>query len=87
MKNGKQIIRESKYPKYLPYMKANTKYVDISMWTTIMSRRNAGPFLEFFNHLMKVIIMMKAYVVTPGGIRWEERRIKILLNIFTGFLS
>ena len=34
-----------------------------------MSRRNAGPILEFFDHLMKVIIMMRAYVVPPLGIR------------------
>ena len=52
-----------------------------------MSLRNAGPFLEFFNHLVKVIIMMRAYVVPPLGIRWEERRIKILLKLFTGFPS
>mgnify|MGYP006866083390 FL=1 len=30
-----------------------------------MSRRNAGPFLEFFDHLLKVIIMMTAYEVPP----------------------
>ena len=47
-------------------MKANTKYVDISKRTTIMSRRNAGPFMEFFDHLLKVNIMMRAYVVSPG---------------------
>ena len=52
-------------PEFHPYMKANTKYVDISKWTTIMSRRNAGPFLEFFDHLLKVIIMMTAYEVPP----------------------
>ena len=49
-------------PKYLPYMKANTKFVVISKWTTIMSQRNAGPFFEFFDHLVKVIIMIRAYV-------------------------
>ena len=59
-------------------MKANRKSVDISKWTTIMSRRNTGPFLEFFDHSLKVIIMMTAYEVPPGGIRWEGRRIKIL---------
>ena len=30
-----------------------------------MSWGNVGPFLEFFDHLLKVIIMMKAYVVPP----------------------
>ena len=69
-------------------MKAHTKYVNISKWTTVMSKSSAGPFfLKFFDHLVKVIIMMRAYLVTPGGIRWEERRIKILLNIFTEFQS
>ena len=57
--------RLSKFPKYCPYMEANTKYVDISKWTSIMSWRNAGPFLEFFNHLLKLISMMRAYVVPP----------------------
>ena len=46
-------------------MKANTKYVDISKWTSIMSRRNSGPFLEFFDNVLKVINMMRAYVVPP----------------------
>ena len=57
--------RLSKFPEFHPYMKANTKYVDISKWTTIMSRRNAGPLLEYFDHLLKVIIMMTAYEVPP----------------------
>ena len=65
-------------------MKANKKYVDISKWTTIMPWHNAGPFMEFFDHFLKVI-MMRAYVVPPTGIRWEERSMKILFNIFTGF--
>ena len=66
-------------------MEANTKYVDISKWTSIMSRRNAGPFLEFFDYLLKVINMMRAYVVPASGIGWGKK--KILLNIFTGFPS
>ena len=57
-------------------MEANTKYVDISKWTSITSRHNAGPFLQFLNNLLKVIIMMRAYVVPPGGIRWQERKEK-----------
>ena len=52
-----------------------------------MSRRNAGPFLEFFDHLLKVIIIMRAYVVPHSCTRWEERRIKILSKMFTGFPS
>ena len=82
-----KLLEVVKFPKYLPYMKANTKYVDISKWSTIMCRRNRGHFLEFFDHLVKVIIRMRAYVVPPRGIRWEERRIKVLLNFCTGFPS
>ena len=69
-----KLLEVVKIPKYHPYMEANTKYVDILKWTSIMSRRNAGPFLEFCDHVLKVIIMMRAYVVQPGGIRWVERR-------------
>ena len=57
--------RLSKFPKYQPYMEANTKYVDISKWTSTMSQPNAGPFLEFFDHFLKVIIMLRAFVVPP----------------------
>ena len=57
-------------------MKAKKNYVDISKWTTIMSRRNAGQFLEVSDHLLKVGILMRAYVVPPYGIRWEGKRKK-----------
>ena len=64
-KRAKQLLEVVKIARISPIHKANTKYVDISKWTTIMSRRNAGPFLEFFDHLLKVNIVMTAYEVPP----------------------
>ena len=47
-----------------------------------MSQRHARYFNAVFDEFSKVIIIMRAYIVVPFGIRWEERR-KDCLNIFS----
>ena len=59
--------------------KATKKYVDISKWTTIMSRRHARHFYAVFDNFSKVIKIMRAYMVPPYCIRWEERRKKCFI--------
>ena len=44
-----------------------------------MSRRDAGHFYQFFDKLLKFMIMIIAYMVPPYGIKWKRRRRK---NIF-----
>ena len=39
-----------------------------------MSRRHARHFYVVFDEFSKVIIILRAYMVPPFGIRWEEIR-------------
>ena len=48
-----------------------------------MSRRHTGHFYEAFEHLLKVIIVIRAYVVPPYGIRGEGRKEKKCFEIFS----
>ena len=59
--------------------KAKKTYVDISKWTIIMSQRHARQFYAVFDIFSKVIKIMRAYMVAPYGIRWEERRKKCFI--------
>ena len=43
-------------------LKAKKIYVDISKWTTIMSRRHVRHFYAVFDHFSKVIKIMRAYI-------------------------
>ena len=53
-------------------------HVVISKWTSIMSPHHEEHFYEIFDHLLKVNMFMKIYMVPPSGIRWEETRIEML---------
>ena len=44
-----------------------------------MSRRHVRHFYAVFDHFSKVIKIMRAYMVPPYGIRWEERRKKCFI--------
>ena len=81
MKKETKPIRSCQNFLYNPYIKGEKKYLDISKWTTIMSRRHARHFYVVFDESSKVITIMRAYMVPPFGIRWEERR-KDCFNIF-----
>ena len=86
MKKETKPIRSCQNFLYNPYIKGEKKYLDISKWTTIMSRRHARHFYVVFDESSKVITIMRAYMVPPFGIRWEERR-KDYFKIFKGFPS
>ena len=45
-------------------------YVGFLKWTTLMYWHHTGPFYEIFYYLLKVSIIMKAYMVQTYGIRW-----------------
>ena len=70
-----------KFSIYNPYIKGE-KCVDIFKLTTIMSRRHARHFYVVFDEFSKVIIIMRAFMVPPFGIRWKERR-KDCFKIFS----
>ena len=44
-----------------------------------MSRRHVRHFYAVFDNFSKVIKIMRAYMVPPYGIRWEERRKKCFI--------
>ena len=45
----------------------------------ILSRIHVSHFYAFFDHFSKVNKIMRAYMVLPYGIRWEERRKKCFI--------